>query len=333
MVAHRQPHFSIVIPTFRRPDALRECVASLLAVDYPSEAFELIVVDDEGEGRAAPALAGIDRGDVAVRLESQRQRGAAAARNRGATVARGEILLFVDDDIIVGPDHLQRHAAAQQLGGDRPLVNGAWRFTPAVQAVLEQTAFGRFRLALEEEFQSAAMGTEIADGIVNMPMLGSWNLSLGRQLFWTIGGFDEDYPVAGAEDQDFSLRARRAGCGLWLDTKIVCLHNDNRLDLEAYCAREERSAQTMPVIARKFPDEFGSSAYVVENRPVRVNDPPGLILKKLIKALLAADAVIRLLHLAVAFAERHGAPERALGRSYRALLGLHLYRGFRRAWS
>jgi len=64
--------------------------------------------------------------------------------------------------------------------------------------------------------------------------LAPGNLSLCRDLFWEIGGFDEDFPVAGAEDQEFSLRARAAGCRLVLDTRIVCDHNDNRLTLQAY---------------------------------------------------------------------------------------------------
>ena len=45
-------------------------------------------------------------------------------------------------------------------------------------------------------------------------MLGTWDLSLRRELFWEVGGFDQEYPVAGAEDQDFSWRAILAGLSL-----------------------------------------------------------------------------------------------------------------------
>jgi glycosyltransferase involved in cell wall biosynthesis len=319
------------MPTFRRPVALRESLLALIDQDYPIGSFEVIVVDDDGDAVASELVKGLPVGGPAIRVESQVRCGAAAARNRGARVAVGDMLLFIDDDIVVSPDHLARHAKTHHAA-DRTLVNGAWEFSPVVFARLQATAFGRFRIDLERHFQEQAMGSHIHDGIVSMPMLGSWNLSLARELFWEIDGFDEDFPVAGAEDQDFSLRARRAGCELWLDTKIVCLHNDDRLDLLAYCAREERSAQTMPVIARKFPDEFAGSAYVNENRPMRADDTAALKIKKAVKAALATPAMLAGLHVGVRAAERCRLPDAVLRRAYTAMLGLHLYRGFRKTW-
>jgi len=329
--AGNRPFFSVVMPTFRRPDALREAVGAVLGQEYPGDRYELIVVDDEGEGAAAALISELDTGGLSVAVESQRRRGAATARNCGARRARGEVLLFLDDDIIVASDHLRRHA--NTLPADRrTLVNGAWEFTPATIETLRRTPFGRFRIELERHFQEEALGLHLRDGIVAMPMLGSWDLAVDRELFWELGGFDEQFPVAGAEDQDFSMRAREAGCVLWLDTKVVCLHNDDRLDLASYCAREERSAQTMPIIARKFPAEFLDTAYITENRPIRRNDPLPLIAKKAMKAILAKPAALYALHQGVRAAERYNVREPMLRGMYRILLGLHLYRGFRKTW-
>ncbi len=289
------------------------------------------MVDDEGQGQAARVVDALDAGGVPVTVVAQTRRGAAAARNHGARIATRDLLLFIEDDIIVAPDHLRRHGTDHERG-PRAVVDGRWEFTPAVAAELAQTAFGRFRLQLEESFQREALGRELEDGLVLQLMLGTWNMSIRRTLFWELDGFDEQFPVAGAEDQDFSLRARAAGCTLLLDTTIVCLHNDNRLDLESYCAREERSASTMPFIARKFPQEYGNTPYVVENRPIRREDPPRVILKKALKAALATAPALACLHRATAVAERRGAPEQALRRLYTLLLGLHLYRGFRSTW-
>jgi GT2 family glycosyltransferase len=325
-----EPFFSVVIPTFRRPEALRAAVAALLVQDYPRSRLELIVVDDEGQGRAQSVLTDLACDGVVVSHESQDRGGAARARNRGARRAEGEIVLFVDDDIIVSPDHLRRHARTLAASG-RALVNGAWVFSPMVLTTLRDSPFGRFRIDLEQRFQEEANRGEASDGIIDMEMLGSWNLSLSRDLFDEIGGFDEEFPVAGAEDQEFSLRAKAAGCRLLLDTKIVCLHNDNRLDLRSYCSREERSARTMPIIARKFPEHYGESAYVLENRPISRDDAPLLILKKLAKAVLASGPVLALLHRLIPLAEASPIPESALRRAYSAMLGLHLYRGFRQS--
>ena len=323
--------FSIVVPTFRRPEALCDTVAALMALDYPRERYEVIVVDDEGEGRAATVLSARETRGVRLALESQSRRGAASARNRGARQAQGDVLLFVDDDIVVAPDHLRRHALTRARHGDA-LVNGAWEFAPGVAAALERTPFGRFRIELERSFEQEAAGTRLDDGCIEMAMLGSWDLAVGRELFWELGGFDEQFPVAGAEDQDLSLRARAAGCRLLLDTSIRCLHNDNRLDLASYCAREERSAQTMPFLARKHPLEFGSVAYVRENRPLARTDPAPLVLKKAIKSFLASAPVLGALHRLTSLAETRRVPDQFLRRLYLGLLGLHLFRGFRRSW-
>jgi GT2 family glycosyltransferase len=325
------PTFSIIVPTFRRPDALRETLIALLALDYPARRYEVIVVDDGADAGTAGLLNRLGDHDINVRLESQRQRGAAAARNHGARVATGELLLFCDDDIVVRDDHLRRHCETRRGHGDS-LVNGRWEFSPDTLAALLRTPFGRFRLELERRFQQEATGQPLDDGKLKVALVGSWNLALRRELFWNLGGFDEAFPVAGAEDQDLSLRARAAGCDLLLDPAIVCLHNDNRVDLRLYCAREERNARTMPILAQKYPREFGDAPYVRENRPISSGDPARLVAKKVLKRLLADRRVLTLLHRVTDLVETTGPPERVLHRLYTGLLGLHLFRGFRRTW-
>jgi GT2 family glycosyltransferase len=325
------PSFSIVVPTFHRPDALRETLAALLALDYAPSRYEVIIVDDGADESTVDIVRELRHATAEMTLEAQQQRGAASARNRGARSARGDWLLFVDDDIVVAPDHLTRHGRTISSHRDA-LVNGAWQFSPAVIESLRKTPFGRFRIDLERRFQEEAMGRVMPDEIVEMALLGTWDLALRRELFWEIGGFDEAFPVAGAEDQDFSLRARRAGARLLLDTKIQCLHNDNRLTLRDYCAREERSARTMPILARKYPAEFMDVPYVRENRPIVASDPAGVIAKKLAKAVLASGPALEGLHRLIGIMEAADVPEPVLRRLYQGLLGLHLFRGFRRSW-
>lgn len=325
------PSFSIVVPTFRRPEALRRTLASLLALDYERSRYEVIVVDDGADDVTVEILGEFQDQSVELSLEVQAHHGAARARNRGARRAQGDLLLFVDDDIVVEPDHLRRHRMSRDRHGD-VLVNGAWEFTPEVLLALRSTPFGRFRIDLERRFQNEAAGERLSDGCVEMALLGSWDLALRRELFWEIGGFDEQFPVAGAEDQDFSLRARAAGCRLLLDTGIRCRHNDDRLSLRSYCAREERSAQTMPFLARKYPLEFGEVPYVLENRPIAREDGTGLIVKKLLKRALANGAILEILHRLTDLLEGARVQERLLRRAYQPLLGLHLFRGFRRGW-
>ena len=327
------PTFSIVVPTFRRPDALEETLGAMLRLDYPNDRCQVIVVDDGADDETITIVEGFRGQGLELTLEAQPQRGAARARNRGARLADGEMLLFCDDDMILEPSYLRLLVSATKRHGDA-VISGAWHFSPTVMEALRRSPFGRYRIALERGFQEHTGGRPLdgAPGCLLMPLLGSGNLALRRDRFWEIGGFDEDFPVAGAEDQDFSIRARAAGALLLLDTNIRCLQNDNRLTLRDYCAREERSAETMPYLVRKYPSELSQLAYVRENRPIRTGDPPPLVLKKLVKLALAQEAVLEPLHRFVGLVEAAHGPERLLRRLYKMLLGIHLFRGFRRSW-
>lgn len=327
------PSFSIVVPTFRRPDVLRASLSGLVALDYDQDCYEVIVVDDGADEITAQIVEGFSGHGVSVRLETQHQRGAACARNRGARVASGDLVLFCDDDLLVDQSHLRMHLATHRRHGD-VLVSAAWQFAPEIETALRKTSFGRYRIDLERRYQSEAAGAPLNGdpGCLRMSVLGYGNLALRREAFWELGGFDEDFPVAGAEDQDFSVRARNRGFLLLLDTRIRCLHADSRVTLRSYCAREERSAQTMPFMARKHPGEFAEVPYVLENRPVSVGDPPGLVAKKRLKALLATDLSLRCLHRLVDGLEAVHVPDQLLWPIYARLLGLHLFRGFRQTW-
>jgi GT2 family glycosyltransferase len=328
------PSFSIVVPTFRRPDALRETLSALLALDYDADRYEIIVVDDDGDdGSAERVLASFDEPLVPLRIERQRRLGAAHARNRGAGLASGEFVLFCDDDMVVSRSDLRSRVHAFERHGD-VAVAARWEFSPAAAGALRATPFGRYRIDLERQFQDGAAGEPLPDDpqSLRMELVGAATLCLARERFLGIGGFDETFPLAGAEDQDFSMRARAAGMTLLLDTRICSLHNDDNFTLEGYCAREHRSAQTVAILARKYPAEFAGTAYVRENRPISADDPARLVAKKLVKQALSRDQALASLGRAVALLERAHLPDRALRRLYRGLLGLHLFRGFRKAW-
>jgi GT2 family glycosyltransferase len=310
---------------------LRETLVALVSLDYDRSSYEVIVVDDGADKLTGTILGEFSGHGVEMVLESQDRCGAAVARNRGAHLAGGDLLLFVDDDMIVRPDHLRRHQQTRHRYGD-VLVNGTWVFSPEVLRALRATPFGRFRIELEQRFQQQSIRTLLEDGCAEVRALSAFNLCLSREVFWDLGGFDQDFPFAGPEDQDFSLRARRAGWPLLLNTGIRCLHNDGCVTLHQYCAREERSAQGMPVLARKHPDEVGDIPYIRDNRPIEATDPPRLVIKKLVKAVLATRAVLPMLHRITAALEKLHLKEGMLRRLYSGLLGLHLFRGFRSAW-
>lgn len=101
----KQPFISVVIPVYNAEKYLRDCVASILAQSYGE--FEVILVNDgseDGSGALCDKLAGEDS---RIRVLHKANGGAADARNRGAELAKGDYIAFVDADDYIAPDYLR----------------------------------------------------------------------------------------------------------------------------------------------------------------------------------------------------------------------------------
>jgi glycosyltransferase involved in cell wall biosynthesis len=103
------PRFSVVIPTHDRRDPLRRLLGALGRQDSVPGGFEVVVVADGCADGTVAALRDMNHGFPCAVLE-QAASGPAAARNRGAAHATGDILLFLDDDVEPRPGVLRAHA-------------------------------------------------------------------------------------------------------------------------------------------------------------------------------------------------------------------------------
>jgi GT2 family glycosyltransferase len=320
--------FSVVVPTFNRPEVLATTLEALLALDAPRP-LEVIVVDNAAEDSTREVVATVTRRAPFVRYVSEPEGGAATARNHGASLARGRWLLFCDDDIVpVQTDHLARHLRLHQAHPGS-LGAGAWTFSPELRQALSANPFGRFRINLEEGFSGEIEGHPIGPDQMALQFISACNLSLERSLFTELEGFDDAFDFAGAEDQDLSIRARRAGHLLVYDRSIEVHHNDRWLSLREFGTREERSARTAVVLARNFPDEAGGRPLIVQNRPATRADPARVLVKKGVKRLLSTGAGLSAMHALAAAGERFNIADRGLGRIYSSTLGLRIFNGVR----
>ena len=320
---------SFIVPTHRRPDALLATLAALTSIDRARTRCEVIVVDNSAEPDHEQLVASPDLGGIPVRLLSLQTSGPAAARNAGARVAEGDLLVFCDDDIIVEWDHLTRHLETRARFGD-PLVNGVWSFSPSTAAALRSTPFGRYRMDLEDGFRRSDRSNSLGDRcfVVEPTRLSACNLSVRRAVFWDLGGFDESFRYGGPEDQEFGLRARAAGCLLVRNAGIRLLHNDRLISFRQFCARQEVGSHGVVVLARRFPETLGAFA---QNDRIRRSDSPVVILKKASKTLLSTGSVLSLLHRIVRLGELGRVPDGWLRPMYRSVIGLHTFRGYRSA--
>jgi glycosyltransferase involved in cell wall biosynthesis len=126
MSGERVPFVSVAVPTRNRAEMLATCLEGLVKQDYPSDRYEVIVIDDGSRDHTravVEAIAARPSGPV-VRYLLQPHRGANAARNAALDVARGDPVCFVDDDTEVPGVWLgalarasDRHPTAGCLGG------------------------------------------------------------------------------------------------------------------------------------------------------------------------------------------------------------------------
>jgi glycosyltransferase involved in cell wall biosynthesis len=143
------PLVSVIVCTFGRPRQLKAALEALLALDYPN--YEVIVVDN---GPEDPSTADLIRDEYSetstIHYVAEPERGLSAARNRGMAVARGEVVAFTDDDIIVDRYWLAFLVSGFDAAGTVGCVTGltlASQLETPAQIIFEQ--YGAFNRGYE----------------------------------------------------------------------------------------------------------------------------------------------------------------------------------------
>lgn len=96
------PRVSVVLPTFRRPDALARLLTTLVGQALPGQTWELVIVDNDPAASARDLVAATTApAGTTVRYVNETTPGSASARNRGIAEALGEVVVLVDDDVVV----------------------------------------------------------------------------------------------------------------------------------------------------------------------------------------------------------------------------------------
>lgn len=206
------PEYSIVVPTYRRRDPLARCLRAIESLDFPRDRFEVLVVDDGSPTPPTDLIESLDR-SLDVHLVCANHGGPAAARNAGAERARGEYLVFTDDDCAPAPDWLRSI--------DR------WATSASVPAVIG----GRTLNVLAENIYASASQSIVdflysyyGDHSAPWRFFTTNNFAVPRAEFLVLGGFDDRFELAAAEDRDLCERWRAAGHDLQYAADVVVNH-------------------------------------------------------------------------------------------------------------
>ena len=199
------PLISVIVPVHNSPDMLFLCIERLFTSTFSR--FEVIVVDDASTDDTAKIA-----GSLGVRLlRLDQNAGPAVARNRGAAIARGEYIMFLDADVCVTPETLGLVAETFARDPQLAALFGSYDTRPMEENVLSQfkNLFHHF-----VHQNSREQATTFWSGCGAMR----------RSLFLEMGGFSNCYGRPAIEDIELGRRLHQAGHRIMLNKAIQVTH-------------------------------------------------------------------------------------------------------------
>jgi GT2 family glycosyltransferase len=190
--APHRPRISVIIPVYRGGEVFRRALTSVVRADPPPDEVIVISDGDDAEDKTGAR-------DLGARvLALPEQSGPAAARNRGAAAATGDLLFFVDADTAIPADALGRIARAFADDPTLDALIGSYDDEPSGTSFLSQ--YKNLSHHYFHQTSSAEAST----------FWGACGAIRGR-AFEEVGGFDETYRAPCVEDIELGYRLRRAG--------------------------------------------------------------------------------------------------------------------------
>ncbi|HYM70040.1 MAG TPA: glycosyltransferase [bacterium] len=215
---------SVVIPVFNCEAYLAEAVESVRGQAYPD--LELIIVDDgstDGTARIAEGLA-----NDSLRYVYQDNGGPSRARNHGLTLARGDLIGFVDADDLWPPGRL--HSQMRVLDHD-----------PSVDVVLGRTQLVR-------QVAGAGRDARLEDCSPPFVLLSPTAALFRRRAFERVGFFDE--ALRYGEDTDWFMRARESGVPIVVQEDVVLRYRRHEHNMTH--GRNMKELRVMDVLKRSL---------------------------------------------------------------------------------
>jgi GT2 family glycosyltransferase len=244
---------SFIIPLYNCLPLTQAMLTSLRATLPAGLAHEIIFVDDGSTDGTRAWLESL-AADPSLRVVlNERNLGYAAANNRGAAVARGELLALLNNDLVLLPGWLEPMLAAHRALGDHAGLIGNVQLDARTGAVdhagLIVNALGKpIHARTRPNFIS-----RLIRPVRSVPAVTGACLLVASSLWRQLGGFDEGY-MNGGEDIDLCFRARAAG-----RVNIVCLRSVVRHHISASPGRKMRDEENSYRLARRWRTEFATS--------------------------------------------------------------------------
>ena len=288
---------TVAIPTYNRADFLRQTLTGIVAQQFPRDHFEVLVIDNNSHDHTAAVVAEFAAAHPAPRHVLETQQGLDHARNRAIAEARGEIIVFGDDDILVKPDWIAQIAV--------PLLADPGRRIGAVGGEVLPVFPDGLPDWVREWHAPLAFRRDLGPLEARQSPMGA-NLALPKWVFDQLGPFHTALDRAAGNyfsggDSEMIRRVRAAGLEVWFAPGAAVQHQmpASRTTFR-YAARHAFDSARSRVIDRA--GQPGAGGYFASRLA-------GNLLKALGLAVLA---------LLYAISLQSGAVKQALVRAWRA---------------
>lgn len=237
--SHDLPFVSVIVPTWNRAAFVRQLLNALSFQVYPADRLEVLVVDNSSTDDTEDVVTeAASRFAFPVRYHRKQNDGPAASRNRGAELARGEVLAFTDSDCLPVAGWIA--SAVAHFQPTVGVVCGPVRPAPITH---EHPFFIHQVRSIERE-----------EGLYPTA-----NAFYRRDVFFELGGFDETsrtyswgQPVGG-DDTDLAWRVRRAGFASAFARGAAVIHQATPVRPREYLMSAVQ-AQVIPRLVASYPE-------------------------------------------------------------------------------
>lgn len=243
---------SVVVPTYNRSSSLLECLASIERQSLAGTRFEVIVVDDGSDDGTKESVERFRvTSSLALRYFFQPNSGPGAARNLGVENARGAIIAFTEDDVVVDERWLElalSHFLQPEVSG----VEGATLLKNSGEAV------------------------RVFEGGSHLSFIPC-NLFLRKHVFQSVGAYDTEYfdPTTNLyfrEDADLGFRLLEHGAVIVRDDHVI-VHHPKLYNSPSDYLRHVRRFYFDPLLYRKHPKSFRKYLEVKNLGPITIRRP------------------------------------------------------------
>jgi GT2 family glycosyltransferase len=234
------PRMSVVVCTYNGAATLRQTLEVLSLLDYPN--YEVIVVDDGSTDDSAEIA-----GEFEVRAISTGNRGLSHARNVGMRAATGEIIAYIDDDAY--PDRDWLHYLSLAFESTAHVGIGGPNIVPPEDCDVAQCVAcapgGPCHVLVSDEVAEHIPGC---------------NMAFRKRALQAIGGFDEQFRVAG-DDVDVCWRLQARGWTIGFSPGALVWHH-RRSSVRKYLKQQVGYGKAEAILERKWPHRFNSFGHV-----------------------------------------------------------------------